>query len=180
MSVRIRTGRRRSVYGFVSNLLLGTFGVQSGVVAPTAAAGHRPLSGYQLVIPHSNPLRKGGGLRAATHHAAAIQPWASSAAQRSEAAPVFEPVHQPDQPDTLSVTASVAHTLLWPPNHEMWDVGLTATVTDGSGPTLALSAHAYSDEPPNGTGDGREPDALIDASSVVLWGRAGVVLSVGL
>jgi RHS repeat-associated protein len=51
----------------------------------------------------------------------------------------------------------------------MRDVGLAVTAIDEEASNLALSVRAYSDEPPNGTGDGdTAPDALVDAPSLLL------------
>ena len=123
MSVRIRTRVRRSAHRFVSNLLLGTFGMQSGAVL--------------------SPLPERGG-SVSEHELATVQ----SSAVRSvlEAQPPPPPPALPievfEDPTALTVTASLVRTLLWPPNHVMRDVGLAVTVTDGSGSTLSLSVQA--------------------------------------
>lgn len=66
-----------------------------------------------------------------------------------------------DQPPT--VTCTVDESMLWPPNHNMVNVGLSATAGDtctgGSGPADVLVYGDEDDEDP--TGDGRfSPDAL--------------------
>lgn len=53
---------------------------------------------------------------------------------------------------TLAPTAS--HTLLWPPNHEMVDVTVTAHAVDASGGALVLAVSVGSDEPPEFDGSG--------------------------
>jgi RHS repeat-associated protein len=81
----------------------------------------------------------------------------------------FHDVVPSEDPAAPTLTVSAVRTLLWPPNHEMWDVGLVVTAADGTGSTMALFGRAYSDEPPNGTGDGdKEPDALLDAPNLLL------------
>ena len=171
MSVHLSLGRRRSARRFVSNLLIWTFGFQTGNVVPAPAATPQAIRGYE-----SNNLHTGGirpthtADRSATTAPARASANGSAAAMRyARQSPVIEAHFTPEVPDAVSLDATAVRTLLWPPNHEMWDVGLTATATDGSGSTLSLSAQAYSDEPPNGTGDGDvAPDALIDAPNLLL------------
>ena len=162
MSVRAKTGRRRLVRRLVSHVLLVTFGIQSGAVAQASPPSLPATSDYSVSNPSPGvlPIVSGG-------HAAADE--APTAPPPGFGAPESSGAPTPDDPTAPTVSASVVHTLLWPPNHEMWDVGLVVTATDGTGSTLALSAKAYSDESPNGTGDGnKEPDALIDAPNLLL------------
>jgi Bacterial Ig domain len=59
-----------------------------------------------------------------------------------------------------AITASLATTLLWPPDHDLIDVGFTASATDNSGDPVSLSYAVFSDEndltPANGD---MSPDA---------------------
>src|SRR5688500_15219223 len=156
MSVRAKTGRRRSVHRFVSQLLLWTFGLQTGAVAQAPLPVTTVAPGYRVSI------QLAGGSVATLPAQPATAPMSPLAAPTSMAIADSEPLHVPEDPMAPAISAFVVRTLLWPPNHEMWDVGLAVTANDGSGSTLALSVRAYSDEPPNDTGDGDEaPDALI-------------------
>lgn len=59
-----------------------------------------------------------------------------------------------------AITASLATTMLWPPDHDLIDVGFTASATDNGGGAVTLSYAVYSDEddvtPANGE---MSPDA---------------------
>ena len=114
MSVRAKTGRRRRVYRHVSLLLLITFGIQSGAVAQAPPPALPPTPAYRV----SNPLP---GLRPVLQYAGA------------------DGHEAPDDPTAPTLTVSAVRTLLWPPNHEMWDVGLVVTATDELGSTLSAS-----------------------------------------
>jgi hypothetical protein len=59
------------------------------------------------------------------------------------------------------VTASVAQASLWPPNHNLINVGLTVTATDNCPGPLPITVNVYSDEDDEtATGDGNfSPDA---------------------
>jgi subtilisin-like proprotein convertase family protein len=60
------------------------------------------------------------------------------------------------------VTLSATSTLLWPPNHNMIDVGLAASAADGCDPHPSIAVAVYGDEDDElQTGDGNfSPDAL--------------------
>lgn len=60
-----------------------------------------------------------------------------------------------------TVVCSVATPLLWPPDHDLCDVGLTLTVTSPGDPRPQVSIKVYSDEPEEAqTADGKfSPDA---------------------
>jgi hypothetical protein len=45
-----------------------------------------------------------------------------------------------------AITASLATGLLWPPNHDLIDVGLSASATDNGGGAVSLAYAVYSDE----------------------------------
>jgi len=66
----------------------------------------------------------------------------------------------PDPPRPV-VTLSAGSTLLWPPNHDMINVGLVATVVDACDPRPRLAVAVYGDEDDElQTGDGNfSPDA---------------------
>ncbi|HJW92745.1 MAG TPA: hypothetical protein VJ901_03935, partial [Thermoanaerobaculia bacterium] len=72
------------------------------------------------------------------------------------------------QPPVISASASPS--VLWPPNHQMVDVTVTASATDNcSAPSCAVTS-ITSNEPTNGLGDGdQSPDwQIVDASHVRL------------
>ena len=64
-----------------------------------------------------------------------------------------------------ALTASVAQTQLWPPNHSLVDVGLQFSASDPCGGTPLVHLKVFADEPENNqTGDGNQwPDAVITA-----------------
>ena len=57
------------------------------------------------------------------------------------------------------VTCSVSKALLWPPNSDLVNVGLSVTATDNDGETPALSIDVFSDEDDAEQPDGMSPDA---------------------
>jgi hypothetical protein len=62
------------------------------------------------------------------------------------------------------ITASVANTCLWPPNHDLVNVGLSLAVSDNctSPAQIAVDVKVTSDEAPDGRGDGNfSPDAVV-------------------
>ena len=69
------------------------------------------------------------------------------------------------------ITASVADSCLWPPNHNLVDVGLHLSVTDNCSPlsAIAVAVKVTSDERPeiNTPGDGNfSPDAIVTGTSI--------------
>lgn len=69
------------------------------------------------------------------------------------------------------ITASVANSCLWPPNHNLVDVGLTLAVSDNCTPAaaIAVAVNVTSDERPevDTQGDGNfSPDAVVTGSGV--------------
>jgi hypothetical protein len=68
------------------------------------------------------------------------------------------------------ITASVADSCLWPPNHNLVDVGLSLAVTDNCTPTaqIAIDVKVTSDERPEANeGDGHfSPDAVVTGTNV--------------
>ena len=67
-----------------------------------------------------------------------------------------------------AITASLATTLLWPPNHDLINVGLSASATDNGGGAVTLAYAVFSDEddltPNNGE---QSPDAKNVAPSTL-------------
>jgi len=62
------------------------------------------------------------------------------------------------------ITASVATTCLWPPDHTLVDVGLSLAVSDNCTPAsqIGVDVKVTSDEKPEATGDGHfTPDAVV-------------------
>ncbi len=58
------------------------------------------------------------------------------------------------------VTSSVATAWLWPPNHNLVNVGLTAAATDNCSDAIATSVQVFCDESQHASGDGHfRPDA---------------------
>jgi hypothetical protein len=69
------------------------------------------------------------------------------------------------------ITASVANSCLWPPNHNLVDIGLSLTVSDNCSPlsAIAVAVRVTSDEKPeiDTPGDGNfSPDAVVTGTSV--------------
>lgn len=69
------------------------------------------------------------------------------------------------------ITASVASTCLWPPNHDLTNVGLSLAVTDNCTPSsaIAVTVKVTSDEKPeiDTQGDGNfSPDAVVTGTGV--------------
>ncbi len=69
------------------------------------------------------------------------------------------------------ITASVANTCLWPPNHNLVDVGLSLAVSDNCSPAsaIAVEVKVTSDERPevDTVGDGNfSPDAVVTGTGV--------------
>jgi hypothetical protein len=68
------------------------------------------------------------------------------------------------------IIASVAESCLWPPNHNLVDVGLSLSVTDNCTPLaqIAIDVSVTSDEPPEANeGDGHfSPDAVVTGTGV--------------
>jgi reprolysin-like metallo-peptidase family M12B/HYR domain-containing protein len=69
------------------------------------------------------------------------------------------------------ITASVANSCLWPPNHDLLDTGLSLAVTDNCSPLSAITVgvRVTSDERPEieTQGDGNfSPDAVVTGSSI--------------
>jgi len=69
------------------------------------------------------------------------------------------------------ITASVANACLWPPNHDLFDVGLSISVTDNCTPTaqITVGVAVTSDEKPEvmTKGDGNfSPDAVVTGTHV--------------
>jgi hypothetical protein len=59
-----------------------------------------------------------------------------------------------------NVTSSVATASLWPPNHNLINVGLAASATDNCPGPIAISVQVFSDESEDAPGDGHfSPDA---------------------
>lgn len=76
----------------------------------------------------------------------------------------------PCHPDLIAPTlssASASPNTLWPPNHKMWNVAVSYTVSDNCvTPTCALSVS--SNEPVNGIGDGNtSPDWKVLSPTMV-------------
>lgn len=79
-------------------------------------------------------------------------------------------INPPDAtpPTITSVVASAQS--LWPPDHRMFPVTITATATDAGGQTSCRVVQVASNEPQNGLGDGDTPVdwTIISADQVVL------------
>jgi hypothetical protein len=66
-------------------------------------------------------------------------------------------------PPTISL--SLSPTLLWPPNHKLWDITATVTVSDVCDPAASfVLTSIVSDEPDNGNGDGNTNGDIQDAA----------------
>jgi len=74
-----------------------------------------------------------------------------------------------------TVSCTVALNLLWPPNHELVDVGLMVNVNDTCDDGVALDVTVYSDEDDEAaTGDGNHaPDAVMDPNLRLRSERGG-------
>lgn len=68
------------------------------------------------------------------------------------------------------ISASVSPSMLWPPNHKMVDVTVTASETDNCAATSCAITSVTSNEPENGLGDGDVSGdwEIVDASHVRL------------
>lgn len=73
-------------------------------------------------------------------------------------------------PDTTppTVTAAAANAALWPPNHQLVNVGLDVAVEDDRDEAPAVEVFVFSNEPDNGAGDGdTEGDVVVGADGSV-------------
>jgi hypothetical protein len=64
------------------------------------------------------------------------------------------------------------NTILWPPNHQMVDIQITANAADNSGGIVTLSAIVSSNEPEEGTGDG---DMSPDWTEPIIDHESGII-----
>ena len=89
---------------------------------------------------------------------------------------IGDPDCTPDVTKPILSAASASPNTLWPPNHKMWNVTVSYSVSDNcSTPVCTLSVS--SNEPINGLGDGNTaPDWVVTSASTVQLRaeRAGV------
>jgi hypothetical protein len=107
---------------------------------------------------------------------AAVSACANDAASAlvAPAAPAYaigDPDCTPDVTNPILGAASASPNTLWPPNHKMWNVTVSYSVSDNcTTPVCALSVS--SNEPINGLGDGNTAPDWIVTSATTLQLRA--------